>query len=108
MFYYMDLETVNNLVSKPEYFALAIGGGIAMWPICKYVLKPLIECIFSDRERIEGIEKIITMYEKCYKKTTEERAKLATELGTTGRSEKEISDIVNNTLPLPDSVNSCL
>lgn len=112
MFYYMDLESINNLVSKPEYLALAIGGGIAVWPICKYVLYPIISGIFGDKvgykipiHTQEFVESTESNYSLAYKKVIEERSKLVLELMRNGKDGDEISDLVDNTLPFPDPDN---
>lgn len=92
----MEPETI---LQATGYIAL----GIAAWPICKYAVKPFVEGVFSDKDRLDAINNVVTAYKECYSKTVEERGKVAAELGKAGRNGKEISDILDQTLPFPDS-----
>ena len=92
----MEPETI---LQASKYIAI----GIAAWPICKYAFKPMMEGLFSDKERFDVINNVITTYKERYSKTVEERGKVAAELGKAGRNGKEISDILDQTLPFPNS-----
>ena len=91
----MDSQTI---LQASGYIAL----GIAAWPICKYAVKPIAEGLFSNKHELEAINNVVTSYKECYSKTTEERGKVAAELGKAGRNAKDISDILDQTLPFPD------
>lgn len=90
----MEPETI---LQASGYISL----GIAAWPICKYVVKPIVEGL-SNKHGVEALNNIVTAYKECYSKTVEERGKVVAELGKAGRNGKEISDILDQTLPLPE------
>jgi hypothetical protein len=81
----MDDQTILNL----GQYAAIVGGALVF---CKYILQPFIQR-GSERQ---------TEWERGYARVTEERAKALVELGKTGRSQEEISDLVKETLPFPE------
>jgi hypothetical protein len=91
----MDSQT---LVGVSCYIAV----GVAAWPVCKYVLKPLVEVSLGIRA-MESYERSLAMYEKVYDKIIEERARVTVELGKAGKNSNEISDILDTSLPFPES-----
>ena len=84
----MEHETINQGLG---YLAL----GIASWPICKYVIKPIIDTF----TRNPG-ERMIQSYEKAMNKTLEERRKMSLELIKDGKSKEEISSHLESALPV--------
>ena len=88
----MDYEAIGNGLKW-------IGIGIASWPVCKYVAKPLAERLIGVND---AFIKLRLEYNKHYQKLMEQRTALAIELGKTNRSTKEISDIVDSIVPAED------
>jgi hypothetical protein len=97
---------------EPEYYKLIAGGmgfatmGVGAYCLCKYIFKPLIEGLLGSKERSIALKEVaiegLRTYERSYAKVVEERGKVASELGKVGRNTKEISDILDATLPFPE------
>lgn len=82
------------LAQASGYIALGVVG----WSFCKYVLGP----VFTNKYGLETMNHLFTLYERSHRTTIEQRAKVVTELGKTGRSKEEISALLDLTLPLPN------
>lgn len=90
----MEPETI---LQAAGYIAM----GIAAWPICKYVVGP----IFAGTHALDTMKSITKQafdsYQSTYSETIKQRANVASELGKEGKTGKDISDILDSTLPLP-------
>ena len=94
----MEPETI---LQATGYIAM----GIAAWPVCKYVIGP----VFAGTHATDAIKSVAKQafdsYRANYAETMKQRAHVATELGKAGRNGKDISDILDSTLPLPEEPN---
>ena len=86
----MEPET---LLQASSYIAM----GVAAWPLCKYVIGPLV-----GYGGVEAIKEIAKIYERTYNKTIEERSRITLELVKAGKNKEEISDILNESFPFPE------
>ena len=89
---------------EPETFLQAAGYlslAIAAWPVCKYVIGPKLTGKYRFDFVKESAKESLNMYERCYHKTIEERARITIELGKEGKTKEEISDYLNISAPFP-------
>ncbi len=97
----MDKETYDVLGTGLQ----AIGTGIGLWPLCKYVIGPAIGTVFPTQHLI-GLAKDQykaqwVSYEQQYAKIAEQRTQVLIELSKAGKNKTEISDFVDASLPFP-------
>ncbi|PIN81974.1 hypothetical protein COV11_00355 [Candidatus Woesearchaeota archaeon CG10_big_fil_rev_8_21_14_0_10_30_7] len=91
----MEPETILKVSG---YIAM----GIAAWPICKYFIGP----VFAGTHAVDLMKNIVKQsfdsYNANYAETMKQRANVVAELGKAGRNGKDISNILDSTLSLPE------
>ena len=88
----MDVETV---MKGAEYAAGGIAAAVLGYAAIRYMVRPVIDAMFPMAHVLDTIR-------DAYKTTVKERARVSIELGKAGRTPKDISDILNAGLPMPD------
>ncbi|GEM_PF-6137815 len=81
-----------------EYVGLTIGGTVGTSSFFKYLIRPLF-CGTNDA--INTVASVINHHLTVYSKTIESRGSVAAELVKTGKNLAEITDFLDQTLPLP-------
>ena len=68
--------------------------GVVGYSVCKYIFGGLIEACSGA-----NVNKV---YERCYSKALDERAKFAKELLSAGKDADDLGNLLDQTLPLPE------
>ncbi len=79
---------------------------VAAWAVCKYILQPIGNSFINDdisQPKADALKEMAIAYKEAYSKTIEERAKVVIEMSKEGESKEDISEILDETLPLPDA-----
>ena len=82
-------------IAKYAFYAVAV------WAVCKYVIASYRD-EFSQ-PKADALKELAGAYKETYSKTIEERARVLIELGKTGEFKEDISELFNETLPLPQA-----